>query len=171
MRIAVCAQPVARKIERVDLDSRVLPDFYEANVSVRDHCLDLEPRLNRNDGHERLRGRHHATDRVGGELLHHAFDRSRPFLQTGALLCLMMSCASPSDLNFDQFERNLARAAQLGPEPLAADGPGFPVTIHQKIGKGGAGGGVKQTAGRVSGCDALHAPAEAGDDGPLQRQH
>jgi hypothetical protein len=35
-------------------------------------------------------------------------------------------------------------ATQPAPKALAADGPGFPVTIHQKIGKGGAGGGVKQ---------------------------
>jgi succinyl-CoA synthetase beta subunit len=35
-------------------------------------------------------------------------------------------------------------AAQPAAKALAADGPGFPVTIDQDIGKRGAGGGVKQ---------------------------
>jgi hypothetical protein len=35
-------------------------------------------------------------------------------------------------------------ATQPAAKALAADWPGFPVTIDQQIGKGGAGGGVKQ---------------------------
>ena len=42
-------QPVAREVERIDLDRRVLPDFDEADVAVRDHRLDLEPALSRNN--------------------------------------------------------------------------------------------------------------------------
>jgi hypothetical protein len=35
-------------------------------------------------------------------------------------------------------------ALQPGPQALASDRPGFPVTVDQQIGKGGAGGGVKE---------------------------
>ena len=37
-------------------------------------------------------------------------------------------------------------AAQPTVQPLAAYGPGFPVAIDRDVGKGGAGGGVKQLA-------------------------
>jgi hypothetical protein len=35
---------------------------------------------------------------------------------------------------------------QPAAKALAADGPGFPVAINQKIGESGAGGGVKELA-------------------------
>jgi len=46
-------------------------------------------------------------------------------------------------------QRNLVIAAtQPAAKSLAADRPGFPVTIDQEIGIGGAGGGVEELAAR-----------------------
>jgi hypothetical protein len=42
--------------------------------------------------------------------------------------------------------RLVMAAAQPTAQPLAAYGPGFPVAIDRDVGKGGAGGGVKQLA-------------------------
>src|SRR5262249_35432200 len=39
---------------------------------------------------------------------------------------------------------------QPAAKALAADGPGFPVTVDQEIGKGGAGGGVKELPTRLN---------------------
>jgi hypothetical protein len=54
----------------------LLPGVDKANVTVRHHCLDFQPAVARHDYEQRLRRRDNATNRVNGELLHHAVDRA-----------------------------------------------------------------------------------------------
>jgi hypothetical protein len=70
-------QAITREVERINLDRRVLPGLDKADVTVRDHRLNLEVSLGRYDGHECLGRRYHPADRMDCELLHHTIDRRR----------------------------------------------------------------------------------------------
>src|SRR6266702_3930506 len=74
-------EPVAREVERIDLDLRLLSGMDEADVAVGEHGLDLELTLAWNHNNQRLRRRHHASHRVNGELLHDAVDRRSELLE------------------------------------------------------------------------------------------
>ena len=70
--------------------------------------------------------------------------------RSGASNCARASSKSSSDEIACGAKSAAGGLVIAAPQPaakaLAADGPGFPVTIDQEIGKGGAAGGVKQLA-------------------------
>src|SRR5262245_13052187 len=93
-------KPVSREIEGVDLDFRILPGMYKANVAVRHHRLDLETALGGHYHQQGLGGRDDAPDGVDGELLNHAVNRRDKALQLGALLGLHEVLAEACHLTF-----------------------------------------------------------------------
>ena len=112
-------QAVAGEGEGIDLDLGLLPRMHEADIAVRDHRLDLEPAVLRNDDGEHLRRHHHAADRVHAELLHHAVDRRREELQLGPALGLDDVPAERGDLLIGLGEIVEQGAAALGRDPVA----------------------------------------------------
>ena len=112
-------QAVAGEGEGIDLDLGLLPRMHEADIAVRDHRLDLEPAVLRNDDGEHLRRHHHAADRVHAELLHHAVDRRREELQLGPALGLDDVPAERGNLLIGLGEIVEQSAAALGRDPVA----------------------------------------------------
>ena len=112
-------QAVAGEGEGIDLDLGLLPRMHEADIAVRDHRLDLEPAVLRNDDGEHLRRHHHAADRVHAELLHHAVDRRREELQLGPAFGLDDVPAERGNLLIGLGEIVEQSAAALGRDPVA----------------------------------------------------
>src|SRR5947207_6453043 len=81
-------QAVAREIEGIDLDLRVLPGMYEADVAVRYQGLDLEPAVDRDDNQQSLCRCDDSADCMDGELLHDPVDGRLELLEPGPLLGL-----------------------------------------------------------------------------------
>jgi len=79
---------VAGEIEGVDLDFHLLAGMDESNIAVGYHGLDFELGLTRYHHRECLGRRHHASDRMDGELLNDAVDRCGHGLKLGSLLGL-----------------------------------------------------------------------------------
>ena len=81
-------QPVSGEVKGIDLDFHFIAGMHETDVTVAHHGFDLQLTVARHDHHQGLRGRHHAADRVYGQLLNHARDRRGQLLKLGALLGL-----------------------------------------------------------------------------------
>src|SRR5205085_9607744 len=67
-------ETVAREVEGIDLDLRLLSRMNEPDVAVGEHGLDLELTLARNLDCERLRRRYHAAYGVNIAVLHVSVD-------------------------------------------------------------------------------------------------
>src|SRR6266568_930685 len=112
-------EPVAREVERIDLDLRLLPRMDEPDVAVGEHGLDLELTLAWNHDGEHLRRRYYASHRVNRELLHDAVDRRSQMLKFRA------------PLRLDYFLRSARRLllsfrkCVIGGTPILRGGPFF----------------------------------------------
>ena len=67
-------ETITREIERIDFDFCILAGDDKPNVAVRNHCLNFEFAVARDNDRERLRRRDHASDRVHCELLDDSLD-------------------------------------------------------------------------------------------------
>src|SRR5262245_43753111 len=107
-------QPVAREVERIDLDLRRLAGLHEADVTVGDHRLDFQVALLRNEDQQGLRRGDDAADGVNSQLLYDAVDRCGHYLKPHLLFRLDqgLSQAPGLALGFGQFSGT--RAAELG---------------------------------------------------------
>ena len=81
-------QPVSGEIKSIDLDFHFIAGMHETDVMVAHHGFDLQLTVAGHDHHQGLGGRHHAADRVYGQLLNHARHRRGQLLKLGALLGL-----------------------------------------------------------------------------------
>jgi len=72
--------------KRLKLDPRILSRLDEADVAVKNHCLNLEHTVAGHDDHQRLSRCDHTADRVDRQLLNHAVDGRRDGLQALPLL-------------------------------------------------------------------------------------
>ena len=109
-------EPIAREVEGVDLDLDLLARMNEADVSVRNHRLDLKMAVGWRDDEQRLRRRHNAADRMHRKLLDHAVDRRWSGAAVGPLLRLDQILAQPSglSLSLNQLARKRAPILRVG---------------------------------------------------------
>jgi len=78
-------QAVACVSKSFDLEFGRLAGENESGIAVRQHRLDFELRIIRDDDHQRLRRLHDPTDRVNRQLLDRTGDGCAELLQAGAL--------------------------------------------------------------------------------------
>ena len=83
-----CSSPYLVKSNVSTLISTLIAGMHETDVMVAHHGFDLELTVAWHDHHQGLGGRHHAADRVYGQLLNHARHRRGQLLKLGALLGL-----------------------------------------------------------------------------------
>src|SRR5262249_31184795 len=67
-------KPIAGEAKGVDLNLCVLACIHEADVAVRNHCLNFEMTVDRHYNREGLCRSHDAAYRMHGQLLHYAID-------------------------------------------------------------------------------------------------
>ena len=79
-------QAIAREVERVDFDLRVLANVNKANISIRDHSFDFEHGIGGHNHSQLLGRRHHAAHSMNRELLDNSIDRSGQELELCSLL-------------------------------------------------------------------------------------
>ena len=107
-------QPVSGEIKGIDLDFHFVAGMHETDVMVAHHGFDLQRAVARHDHHQGLGRRHHAADRVYGQLLDHARHRRGQLLQLGALLGLRQIRRKAGGFTLGLGQLAEQRAAILG---------------------------------------------------------